>query len=297
MKVSASLIVTAWLASQHAAWAADPAQRPVAGRTQSDQTVTVQKGMRLDLSSCTGGVTIRTWDRDAVRVRADHPARAKIGATARDQTLVIEAEPASPRMIDYDLTVPAWMGIRLEGRLCAADVGGLAGTLAVEGISGDLVLRDVTGAIDAKTADGNITVEGARGRVQLHSFGGNIDVRRSSGEIVIETIDGDVKISDALSPAVEISTVEGDITFSSALQATGRYLFTTHDGAIVLALPDNASATVGIRSYGGGPPDSAFPLKATTEPRRGRRTTYTLGTGSAEVEIETFEGSIHLRKK
>ena len=63
--------------------------RPIGSRGQTDQTVNVTKGMRVVLDECAGDVIVKTWERDAVRVRAEHSRSAKVEITPRDQVLHI----------------------------------------------------------------------------------------------------------------------------------------------------------------------------------------------------------------
>jgi hypothetical protein len=81
------------------------------------------------------------------------------------------------------------------------------------------------------------------------------------------------------------------------LPASAAYDFTSHDGDISLTIPENASVTFGVRAYGDeNQVHTTFALKPVGQVRKGRRVVYTLGGGAAQVEIETFDGSIYLRK-
>jgi len=65
----------------------------------------------------------------------------------------------------------------------------------------------------------------------------------------------------------------------------------------VLTIPENSSATFGVRAYGDeNQVHTTLPLKANAPLRKGRRVTYILGSGAAQVEIETFDGSFYLRR-
>jgi DUF4097 and DUF4098 domain-containing protein YvlB len=68
----------------------------------------------------------------------------------------------------------------------------------------------------------------------------------------------------------------------------------THNGTIGLAVPDSTNATLSVRTYGGGF-RSSFPVKRDDQNAR-KRFTVTLGSGSARVELESFNGSIALRR-
>ena len=77
--------------------------------------------------------------------------------------------------------------------------------------------------------------------------------------------------------------------------AGGLYRLSTHNGDITMILPENTNATFAVRTYNGDF-SSNLGTKLVGELRRGRRATYTLGTGSADVELESFGGTVRLRR-
>src|SRR5262245_16968006 len=124
-----------------------PAPRQIGSRTQTDQTVPVQKGARIDLDDCTGDAIVRTWDRDSVRVRASHSSRTRIRINAVGQVVRIDADAdRGAGFADFELTVPVWINLNLSGRGCSVDVEGVGGTVSVETNEGDIVLRGLTGS-------------------------------------------------------------------------------------------------------------------------------------------------------
>jgi DUF4097 and DUF4098 domain-containing protein YvlB len=276
-----------------------PAQRPSVGsRTETDQTVPVQKGARLDLDDCMGEVLVRTWERDAIRVRARHTSRTKVRVDAVGQVVRIDVDSdRGVGIADFELTVPAWINASIKGNNCFIDLEGLAGSISAETVEGDVNLRNLSGTVDVSSVEGQVTVEGGRGRVQINTVEANIRITKAAGEIVADSIEGDITLTDSQSAAVELSTVEGTITYSGTLQPSGRYLFTTHEGDVVLAIPENTSATFGVRSFESGRITTTLPLKqGAAQGRRGQRVVHTLGGGAAQVEIETFEGSVFIRR-
>jgi hypothetical protein len=274
-------------------------QRPIGVRASTDQTVNVQKGMRIDMNGmngCNGLVTVRTWDRDAVRVRASHSSRASVQITPRDQVLVIRTDARGPVTVDYELTVPEWIGFTAGSPFCSVDLDGLNGNIVIETVEGDVELKNIGGATTAKSIEGGISVTGNRGRLQIYTIEGDINVAKAGGEIVAESTEGGITLKGISASAVEVQTIEGDVFFDGILAASGRYMFTSHEGDVQLVIPENSNATIAARTFSGGKLESSLPLKAQSAAGRGRRTTYTLGSGSAQVEIETFEGSIAIRK-
>jgi DUF4097 and DUF4098 domain-containing protein YvlB len=74
----------------------------------------------------------------------------------------------------------------------------------------------------------------------------------------------------------------------------GHYSLTTHNGDILVSIPATSNVTFDVRTYNGTlTPD--LPVKGSVPSRRGGRGRYTLGSGSARMEIESFGGSIRLR--
>src|SRR5437667_5354444 len=98
--------------------------------TTTDQTVPVQKGTRLDVNNFAGEVAIKVWDKDAVRVEAQHSDRETIDIKQGDQVVTIRSRTrGAPRSLDYTITVPKWMAIGVSGTY--ADV-------TMEGVGGDV---------------------------------------------------------------------------------------------------------------------------------------------------------------
>jgi hypothetical protein len=97
--------------------------------------------------------------------------------------------------------------------------------------------------------------------------------------------------------SVDASSINGTITYEGRIADNGHYSFETHNGDLLLGLPENANATFTIRTYQGGL-STDLPLQGVgrNELQRGRRVTTTLGNGSADVSLETFGGTIRLRR-
>jgi DUF4097 and DUF4098 domain-containing protein YvlB len=158
------------------------------------------------------------------------------------------------------------------------------------------VIKGGTGVITGKTIQGAVAVEGARGKVNVSSVNQGIKVTGSSGEIIAETTNGSITLSEIASSSVDVATVNGDVTFEGTLADNGRYNFATHNGDIVLTVAETSNATFNVRTYN-GELTASLPFKGpgASEARRGKRTSYTLGNGSADVNVDSFGGEIALR--
>jgi DUF4097 and DUF4098 domain-containing protein YvlB len=279
--------------------AAPPQERRETRPPQTDQTVTVARGTRLLIDNFAGEVLVRAWDRDSVRVQARHASRARVNLKTVTTGLRVSsaAEHGPPGSVDYEITAPAWMPIKVDGQFNFVTIEGTQAEVTVETVRGNVVVKGGNG-VTAKSVEGDITVEGAKGKITLNSINQGITITGTSGEIHAETVNGPIALSRMDASTVEASTINGNITYEGSVVNSGRYRLTSHNGTITVAVPESSNATFAVRSYHGGF-NSNLPVKGDSDPRevrKGRRVLFTLGNGSAEFELESFNGGIRLRK-
>jgi len=275
-----------------------PADARQSRTPQTDQTVPAARGTRLVIANHAGEVVIHAWEKDAVRVQARHHTRAKINVSAGASVINIDSVAANgpPGSIDYDISAPGWIPIRIEGQYAYVSIEGVQGEISIETVRGDILLKNVGSAI-AKTIEGAIQIDSARGKLTLSSVNDDIKVTGASGDLAAETTNGEVTLTRMEATNVEVATVNGDVVYEGNLLDRGHYRFTNHNGDVELMVPDNSNATFNVRTYS-GEFTTSLPVKGpdSSQVRRGRRVSYTLGNGSAEVELESFGGDIKLRR-
>lgn len=292
-------------AAPQAAPAPQPAVQARPGWTDNenpstDQTVDVAKGTRLVLNAQAGEVIVRAWDRDQVRVQAKHSSRDRVDVQTADNTLRVRTRSARGQSgpVDYTLTVPRWMAVNLSGTYLAATVEGTSAEVTVETVGGDLTLKGGSGTVSLRSVEGEIRVEGASGKVTASTVNDSITVTGVTGDVIAETVNGDVVITNTKASSLEVSTVNGDVRFEGPTADKGVYRVTTHQGDIRVSLGAQANATVFVRTFRGDF-SSDFPV---TLPRDdsgrdgNKRFNFTLGAGSARVELQSFQGDIHVAK-
>jgi len=265
---------------------------------QTDETVAVQRGGRLSVNNFAGDVIIRTWDKDSVHVVARHQPRARVSVRPTSAGVSITSSGAAgPASVDYEITAPSWMPVRVEGTYNFVTVEGAQAEVYASTVQGDVVIKGGTGTVTAKSVQGEVQVDGARGKINVSSVNERIRIANTSGDITAETINGGITMTGIDSKSVDATTVNGTISYEGRLVDSGHYAFGTHNGDVVLGVPENSNATFTIRTYNGSV-SSDFTLQGFNrdEARRGRRVTATLGNGSADVNLETFGGTIRLRK-
>jgi hypothetical protein len=273
------------------------AQERERGAPQTDRTVAVAKGTRLSVSNDAGEVVLRTWDRDSLRVQASHSPRVTVDVQTTGNIVSIRSRASSgPHgAVDYEITAPAWLPVKVSGQFLYIGIEGAQNEVSAETVRGDIVVKGGSGFVTAKSIHGEVIVEEAKGRINASSVNEGIRITGATGDVTAETTNGDIMLSKVDAKSIDVTTVNGDIRYDGAVVAGGLYRFSTHNGDITMMIPETTNATFTVRTYNGDF-NSSLPTKAVGEVRRGRRATYTLGNGGAEVELESFGGSIRLRR-
>ena len=287
------------------------AQQPIQARPGgpevgpgSEKTVDVTKGTRLVLSNQAGEVIVRSWDQDRVRIQASHGARETISAETTDNTLRIRTQRSAGSrgpsgLVDYQITVPRWMPVNLTGTYLDATIEGTQAEVTVETVHGNAKVTGGNGAVSLRSVEGVITVDKANGRVQATTVNEGIRITNSSGEINAETTNGNIFIDNATTSNLEAFTVNGEVTFNGTIRDSGVYKLGTHNGDIRVGLGGANNATIFVRTFQGDfAADFPVQLPEGQNPRSGsKRFNFTLGSGSARIELQSFGGDIVLARK
>jgi len=275
---------------------AAPARQPA---PQTDQTVPVQRGGRLSINNFAGEVIIHTWGKDSLHVVARHQARTTVDIkpTAGGVSIGSSGHMGAPGSVDFDITAPAWMPIKVEGTYNFITIEGSQAEVFANTVRGDVVIKGGSGSVTAKSVEGEVDVEGARGKVSVSSVNEKIKITDTSGDITAESVNGAITMTGIDSKSVDATTVNGTITFEGKLADGGHYSLGTHNGDLLVGVPENSNATFTVRTFQGSfHTDLAVEGYNREQLQRGRRVSLTLGTGSADVSLETFGGTIRLRK-
>jgi len=186
-----------------------------------------------------GNVTVRSWDRQEILVRAHVRAHAPNQRSAQEIASQVEvraerggASSSGPRVG------------RNEGWSVSFEVFAPRGTnLNLESVNGAIRVADITGDIEASTTNGGIAMRGVSGAVSGSSTNGGINIQlagrsRPGAELDIRTTNGGIRLNvpDNFAADLEARTVNGSITSQIPLTVEGR-------------LGRNVSAQMG----GGGP--------------------------------------------
>ncbi|HET7791040.1 MAG TPA: DUF4097 family beta strand repeat-containing protein [Gemmatimonadales bacterium] len=258
----------------------------------TDTTVAVQSGTRLDVNDFGGSITIHTWGENRVRVHADHSSRDVISVTAGGSVVSVRSSGRrGPQSIDYDITVPAWMALNLSGTYVDISTDGTQGDITAETVQGDVKARGGNGYISLKSVEGTVTLEDAKGHIDLSTVNDDVTLSNVTGDITAETVDGGIDMTGIDAANVDANSVDGDIKYDGSVKEGGHYRLSTHDGDVSITLPEKAGATVSVSTFD-GEFEACFPITLKNQSKH--RFNFTVGSGSARIELESFDGDIKL---
>lgn len=261
---------------------------------QTDSTVPVKRGQRLEVNTHAGAITVTTWNRDAVHVRAEQSNRTRVEITSSATTVAVRTtgRRGPPDDLELSITAPEWMPLDLRGLFADVTVVGSRAGISAETVQGDISVEGGDGLISLRSVEGGVTLRNARGRIEVHSVNDDIAILASAGDVAAETVNGEIMLGGVETSSLTASTINGDIEYHGPVQNGGRYALSSHNGDLTLTVAQGTNAAISVSTFN-GEFESEFPVTL-TEARKGRRFSFTIGTGSAQVSLESFQGSIRL---
>jgi DUF4097 and DUF4098 domain-containing protein YvlB len=261
---------------------------------QIDSTVPVGRGQRLEVNAFAGEIAVSVWNRDAMRVQADDDGSTEIEIDRTATTVSVRSvgRHGPPSEVDLRITVPAWMPLDLSGVNTEITVAGTRAGISAETVQGDISAKGGDGLVSLRSVQGSVSLTGAKGRLELHSVNADVEVSSSSGEVNAETVNGDVTLDAVDATSVTATSLNGDVAYNGPIKSSGRYALSTHNGDVTVTVAEGTSASVSVSTFN-GEFASAFPVTL-TETRKGKHFTFTIGGGSAQVTLESFQGTIEL---
>jgi hypothetical protein len=264
---------------------------------QTDTTLPVRPGFRLEVNNFGGEVAIASWDKNAVRIEADHGSSTVIRVESLERGLRVASSGrrGPPGSVEYRITVPSWMPVVVTGPFNDVSIAGTRSDITVETVRGDVNVEGGSGFINLSTVQGLVSLARSRGRIKLSSVNEGVSASDIAGQVSAETVNGDVTLDRIDSDAVDASSVCGSLTFLGPLHNPGRYRLQTHSGDIQVLLPEKPNAEVSVETFSGSF-DSDFDVHLNAL-KGSKSFQFVLGMGGPQLDLEAFSGSIRLVHK
>lgn len=204
-----------WLATQAANKTAGPGKEILAGDVSAHGTVRIE--------NVHGNIEVIGWNRSSGEVDATvqgDPNAVRVDGNFEGGDLRVSSTQVDGNAdvsVDYVVHVPAGAHV------------------IVNTVTGNIVVRGVTGAVDATSTDGDVEVNGAHGPVSASSTSGDVRATGLSGDSTLRSVSGDVRAEfDELdgSQAVKVESTAGEVTLVMPANASAHINAQTLSGAI-----------------------------------------------------------------
>jgi DUF4097 and DUF4098 domain-containing protein YvlB len=288
--------------------------------TVVDQTL---PGSRIELSTTSADVEVRTWSGPGIRVeaiqRGGSPGDYQIDVSGSGDTVRVTETSSSffwclfcSRGLSYRIAVPADAQASISTASGDIDIAGVAGAVSLGTVSGDVRAEDLAGGLKVETTSGEVRLNDVAGKLEVGTISGDVrledgqvngaSVTTTSGEIELDgvsgaidldTVSADISVSEARDGQLTIGTTSGDILYDGGLAPGGSNDITAISGDVKLRLPDDSDFRLDASTIS-GEIDSDFELSGGETGRRSL--TGTAGDGGATLNIGTTSGEITIEQ-
>jgi len=273
----------------------------------TEKTIAVNPDVKLSITAKGGGIKLRGWERDEVRVSSATERRIEFQRTDETETNVKNSATLIQVMIsgfegEINLDVPRSATVIISLSLGNVNVEDVAAA-QIAAQTGGITLRRVSRLVEA-TSVGNILVKDSSGTIRLSSVSGTIEVSNvraiaKTDGVQIYSVSGDVLLERADYARIEVATVSGNILLLRPPAKETIYNFNTTTGDLTLNLTADASFQVSVIVGEKGKIINEFPLKPSdnSNSNGSRRLNGRYGTGGSTFNLASFSGQVHLRRK
>ncbi len=294
-----------------------------------DSELKAGAGDVIEIEHLNGYAKIEGWDKDLVHVKGELDENAEgltFERTRQGVKIEVEMPSRYRRLANDDYTkgdklvikVPHESRVNYSSVNAQVDARKLYKALALETVNGEVEVEDVKGKIYIESVNGDVSTRNLQGAIRIETVNGDLDDKGSTAKkLVVESVNGDIE-SDMKSKEARIETVNGDIKLDlgdvSRLEMTtvngtidthlnllkdGDVEVTSVGGKINLTLQKDVSAKFEINTHAGGRIINDLTSDKPEKPKYGpsRSLEFSTHNASADVEIESVSGRIHLKSK
>jgi len=279
-----------------------------AGGVWAGESVDVTKSASatptVEIENLAGSVKIHGWDREEIKVTGvlgDDTDGLDFSGSNDNFDIEVEIPDSYGRRhrdLDSDLEIwlPAGSSVSVETVSASIRVSGVNGRLELESVSGEVTVDGAPTSADVETVSGSIELSGSETLAIAESVSGKIELSGVAGRVEAATVSGSIRVEASDIEQGEFEAVSGSVRFTGALSPGARLSAESHSGSVVLNLPADTSARFQVETFSGGI-NNGFgggEAERTSRYAPGKRLDFTIGSGDAQVRVESFSGSVTL---
>lgn len=263
-----------------------------------DTTLSVPDGVRLEVQHRFGPIRVQGTTGGQLRVELQGGPDGALRVRRTGSVVRVSGPPPShggDGRGEMRVRVPRETDLQLRSTQGEIRVAGVTGNVEAQTLNGAIHVEGAARSVRARTMNGSVVVSGARGEVDLYSASGGVRLTDIEGDATVKALSGGVTLRRVRASRVSASTLSGDVLFTGPIRDRGRYELSTHSGSVRFGVPDETDAAFELTVRQGGI-DASFPLPGVETSGSERTFRFTLGDGSARVELSTYSGGIELRR-
>lgn len=266
----------------------------------ADQDVDEAKAASSDgvvsIENIAGSIVVIGWNKKEVKVTGT------LGKNIEDLVFEVDGDETEIA-VDYpehgrntgdahlEIHVPEKSAVNIETVSADIDVSKVKGKLELQSVSGSIEVTDEPSELEAESVSGTVTVSVNSSEISVAGVSGSIDITGNIKRIEAATVSGSIEISSENTERIEAESVSGSIEYNGDFAKNGTYSFDSFSGTTELILPGNTDADFDFETFSGSV-DNDFNGNG-----GGKSRSFTIGSGGAKVSVETFSGTLKIRKQ
>ena len=280
-------------------------QSPVWAGQQVNETRSADPDAHIEIEIISGSIKVNGWDRNEIVITGtigNDVESLEVSGSGNHISIDLET-PGSwgkgRKEIDVDLEISMPSGARFEAETVSAGipVSGLTGTAQLASVSGPIDLSGSMTRAGIETVSGQIQVKGGGSRIDAESVSGPITLEGVSETVEVSTVSGPIDVSANSVDRADFESVAGSIRFRGSLNEGAHLSAEIHSGNVILELPGDTSASFEVETFSGSI-DNDFGPAAERADRYtpGQWLKFSTGDGDSKISVESFSGSVELKK-
>ena len=194
-----------------------------------NKTIAFIEGGKIDIGSVNGSITIDSWDKNDVDIKAKIKVKSDYADEIIDEVKIKTEIEGSTLSINIDypefddvsfwdvikgrrkpqISVSFWLKVP---RISNIDAHSTNGSVQINNIEGSLLLRSTNGQVEANKIIGETQLRTTNGRISTSDITGNVNAKTTNGSINLDKITGSAEAKTTNgSISAEILKLEKDV--------------------------------------------------------------------------------------
>ena len=278
------------------------ASRPVDERKPAAPDGTVE------ISAVVGKVTVIGWDNAEIHIEGTigddvEKLEFEVSGSGADIEVVLPDGRGRKRNIDAEakltIHVPKGSSVNVETVSAPIRVENVIGAkIDAESVSGAVTIVGAAGEVHAETVSASIEVSGSPTVVDTECVSGQTTIRGATRKVKASGTSGGVDIEAGILEECETEFISGRVNFTGGIADGGNLSLDNFSGSVTVNLTNDVFGSYEISTFSGGIKCDFGPApKKASKFTPGMELNFEHGSGNASVGIETFSGSVTIRRK